>query len=422
MARGLADARAPLRRRPYYGWLIVNTLGVTELISWGIVYYAFSVFLTPMQRELGWSQAEITGAFSLAMLVAGLAAFPAGRVLDRFGARGLMTAGSLAAALLVLAWSRVDGLVEFYLIWAGLGATMAAILYEPAFAAVTTWFQRQRQRALTVLTIYGGLASVVFIPLATALLGRYGWRTALAILAGLLAAITIPLHALVLRRRPQDHGLSVDGLDHAGPAEAQEPVTVEPAISVGAALRGSTLWWLAGAFALSTGASITINVHLLAYLSSQGYAAAIGATAAGLLGAAQIPSRLLIAMLGRRVSQRRLLVVLTLVQAAALLLLLAVPTTAGVLGFAALFGAGSGALTPTRAALLAEVYGAANYGSISGVIALITTLSRALVPLGASLLVAAAHGYAPLLWALVLAALGSAALVVGSRWSVAGGR
>ena len=201
MARGLADARAPLRRRPYYGWLIVNTLGVTELISWGIVYYAFSVFLTPMQRELGWSQAEITGAFSLAMLVAGLAAFPAGRVLDRFGARGLMTAGSLAAALLVLAWSRVDSLAEFYLIWAGLGATMAAILYEPAFAAVTTWFQRQRQRALTVLTIYGGLASVVFIPLATALLGRYGWRTALAILAGLLAAITIPLHALVVASR-----------------------------------------------------------------------------------------------------------------------------------------------------------------------------------------------------------------------------
>src|SRR5439155_960698 len=84
------------------------TLGVTETISWGVLYYAFTVYLAPMEAELGWSRGDMTGAFSLAVLLAGLAAIPVGRWLDRHGPRLLMTVGSVAATLLVLAWSNGD--------------------------------------------------------------------------------------------------------------------------------------------------------------------------------------------------------------------------------------------------------------------------------------------------------------------------
>ncbi len=124
--------------KPYYGWVLVSALSVTETISYGVLYYAFTVFVTPMQEELGWSRAAITGAFSLALLLSGIAAVPAGRWVDRYGARWLMTAGSCAAALLVLAWSVVESLLAFYLLWAGIGLAMAAVLYEPAFAVVAT--------------------------------------------------------------------------------------------------------------------------------------------------------------------------------------------------------------------------------------------------------------------------------------------
>src|SRR5690554_3460170 len=122
--------------KPYYGWYITLTLALTETISWGIVYYSFSVFLAPMEADLGWSRSELTGGFSLSLLVMGAMAFPVGAWVDRHGARLLMTLGSIGASLLVIAWSQVASLPAFYLIWAKLGACAAAILYEPAFAVV----------------------------------------------------------------------------------------------------------------------------------------------------------------------------------------------------------------------------------------------------------------------------------------------
>ncbi|GIV96281.1 MAG: hypothetical protein KatS3mg057_0938 [Herpetosiphonaceae bacterium] len=96
----------------YYGWPIALALSITELTSWGILYYAFAVVLVPLEQELGWSRAETTGAFSLALLLSGIAAVPIGRWIDRYGSRGVMTLGSLAGVLLVYAWSRVERLVD----------------------------------------------------------------------------------------------------------------------------------------------------------------------------------------------------------------------------------------------------------------------------------------------------------------------
>jgi len=190
---------------------LVAALGLTATVSYGILSYGFSVFITPMSIELGWSKTEITGAFSLAQLVAGFAAIPVGRWVDRHGARALMTTGSVLACLLLACWSTVHTLPVFYALMATMGVAMAAVLYEPAFAVVATWFRRDRNRALTLLTFMGGFASVIFVPIASQLAGRFGWRTALLDLAGVLALLTVLPHLIVLRRRPSDLGLEPDG-------------------------------------------------------------------------------------------------------------------------------------------------------------------------------------------------------------------
>src|SRR5437588_12638875 len=95
-----ASSSGALTGRVYYGWVLVATLGITETISWGVLYYAFSVFLQPMQTDLGWSRGATTGAFSLALVVSGLAAIPVGRWLDRHGARLLMSGGSCLGVVL----------------------------------------------------------------------------------------------------------------------------------------------------------------------------------------------------------------------------------------------------------------------------------------------------------------------------------
>jgi MFS family permease len=156
-----------------------------------------------MQPALGWSRTELTGAFSLALATSALAAFPVGRWLDRHSPRPLMTLGSLAGALLVLAWSQVHDLLLFYLVWVGIGLSMACVLYEAAFTVVTKWFRARRRQALTAVTLVGGRDSFVFSPLSNWLIDLQGWRHALITLAVILAAATVPLHALLLRAPPK---------------------------------------------------------------------------------------------------------------------------------------------------------------------------------------------------------------------------
>jgi MFS family permease len=144
----------------------VAILAVTETTSYGVLAYAFGVFLVSMGDVLGWSRTALTGAYALAVIVSGVAAIPVGRWLDGHGARALMTAGSTAATVLVLAWAQVSDLTVFYAIWTGIGLAMAAVLYEPAFVVIATWFpdDTQRRRALLTLTVIAGFASVIYVP------------------------------------------------------------------------------------------------------------------------------------------------------------------------------------------------------------------------------------------------------------------
>ena len=98
---------------------MIATLAVTETTSYGVLAYAFGVFLLPMEQELGWSRTALTGADATATVVSGVAAIPVGHWLDHHGARSLMTAGSAAATVLVLAWAHVSDLAAFYVIWVG---------------------------------------------------------------------------------------------------------------------------------------------------------------------------------------------------------------------------------------------------------------------------------------------------------------
>jgi MFS family permease len=414
---GGAGTPAPpaARSRLYYGWVLVGVLAVTETVSYGVLQYAFPVFLAPMQAELGWSRTAMTGAFSLGSLVSGFAAIPAGRWADRHGARGLMTAGSLLAALLLLAWAATDGLAAFYALWAGLGLAMAAVLYEPAFAVVANWFHRLRGRALTLLTFVAGFASVIFVPLATWLVQAYGWRRALVWLAALLAVTTILPHALLLRRRPEDLGLLPDGGarvdDDADPAFA-----ILSSVAADVAIRGASFRWLTAAFALSSLTTTALAVHLIPLLLERGYAPAFAGAAMGAVGLMALPGRLIFTPLGGRWPRAAVTASIFLLQALGIAALMTGGGRAAVWACVALFGAGFGAITPARAALLAEFYGPREYGRISGVLAMFLALARAAGPVGASVLYALGGGYTPVLGTLLAACLaaGAAVLLAGS--------
>jgi MFS family permease len=398
-----------------HAWTLVVALGLTETTSYGVLYYAFTVFLAPMQVELGWSRSALTGAFSLALLLSGVVGLAVGRWLDHHGPHALMTVGSCLAVALVLAWSQTRSLPGFYLIWAAIGVVMAAVLYEPAFWVVARHFTRQRGRALTVLTFVAGFASVIYVPLAGALVRAQGWRMALVTLAVILAIGTIPAHALMLRERrdlaPQPPRPRSEGEPEA--ALAGEKVASASRV---AALRSLAFWGIAAAFFLVTLSTSALAVHLVPLLQGRGYSQTFATTTVGVYALMALPGRLIFTPLGDRLHRSWVVASIFLVHALGMLALLLAPGMIGIVGYVILSGAGFGAIMPARASLVAEVYGGAQYGQINSVVAFVTLVARALGPVGVSLVYDHAGGYPVALAGLVVTALlAMAALLLADR-------
>lgn len=396
--------------RPYYGWYIALTLAFTETISWGIIYYAFSVFITPMEGELGWSRGELTGGFSLMLLVTGVMAFPVGVWIDKYGSRLLMTVGSIGASLLIYAWSQVTDLTSLYLIWAGLGVCGAAILYEPAFAVIATWFVKRRGTALTIITFAAGFASTIFLPLSDALLNAVGWRDAILILSILLAVTTIPLHALVLRRRPDDLGYLPDGA-----SKQQAKSTPIQGHSLRQALHSRFFWVLTLAFCLSALAGSAIRVHFIPFLTDAGINASTAAFASGSIGIMQVLGRLVFAPLDHRVSGRLMVSGVLGLQALAIGVLLIGPSMLLIGLFIVFFGASNGARTLARPSILAELFGSSHYGRISSIMAIFLTVAGTAAPVGAGLLYDHFGSYTPMLWIILVLAVVSTVVMLLSK-------
>ncbi len=393
---------------PYYGWRMLTGVAIAQLVSWGVLYYGFSALIIPMHDALQWDTVTLTGAYSLMLLSMGLAAFPFGRIIDRYGARWLMSTCSLLAVVLVLAWSQVSAVWQFYAVMIGIGVACAGVLYDPAFALVAVWFRRYRGRALALLTFWGALASVVFIPLTSWLTTQWGWRTALVILAMVLAVITIPIHLLLVRRHPADVGALPDGeATHDESVHTQHADTSVPATT---AVRGRYFMVMTGIFALSTFVGVTLTTHAVPLLVSFDHSLTTASWVAALFGLMSLTGRVVVGPLVDRIPLWRLLRILLGIQLIGLgILLVAGDTLAGAVLYMMCVGVGVGTVTILRAAMLADAYGHAAYATIGGVQNIVFMLFRTIAPLGASLWIGYWHGYRALLellMGLVVVALG----------------
>jgi len=388
----------------YFGWRITWTLAWVEFTLYGILYYTFGVFLSPLERETGWTRAQTSLGFSLALLVAALLAPAVGRFVDRHGARALMTGGALLGAALTFAWSRVTSLPAFYAVWTAMGLAWAAVFYPVAFTVIAVWFRRDRPKAMLLVTLVAGLASTAFIPLATFLLERFGWRSSVALLSGVVALCAVPLW-LFVRHRPADLGLHPDGLHPNRAALEHSSPTLEPDLSLQTVRRQPAFWWLTLAFALNAASTVALAAHLVPLLLERGLSPALSAVAAGAVGLTSLLGRALFTPSAFHFSLNRSSLLVFAVQALALLSLLTLPLSWGLWPFVLLMGASNGAATLSKAGLIAELYGSRNYGAVSGLITLWMGLTAATAPLLVGVLHTALGGYTPVLWGLAACSL-----------------
>jgi predicted MFS family arabinose efflux permease len=356
-------------------WPAVWILGAGQCVYWGILYYAFSVLLVPMRDELGVSNAVVAGAFSVGLGVSALLATTVGRRLDAGRGTWLLHIGALVGAVLLLAWSTVTTTLALYAVWAGLGACMAAVLYETAFALIARAVNEPaaRLKALASVTVMGGLASTVFLPLVGAGVAHFGWRMTLRCLAVVWLLTTWWLHRRAL---PALHSADAMPLPAA-------------TIQSGAAPDRRLIWRVGTPFVVATFAAMALTTLVIPTLVDRGHPIDAAAWVLAALGIMQLPGRV---WLWRRggvaLSAHGLLVMPLALQAVGLLLLGLAPNLPIAFIGVATFGIGAGLHTLSRPWIVPQLFGVAATGRVNGAIARAQGVARAAGPFA----VAGAYG------------------------------
>ncbi len=381
-------------------WSVVWVLSVTQIVSWGSLFYAISVLTGPIEKELGWSRDTIVGAFSLSMICSGLAAYPVGELIDRYGGRFVMGGGSLLAAVMLALLSQTTSLAAFYAIWVGLGFAMGAVLYDPAFTVITASFGAYARKGITVLTLVAGFASTVFWPLTHMLITLFGWRHALLVLALLNLVICLPLHlwflpkgAVHTARARREPGAEAD---HETPALRQ-------------IVMSRIFMLLAIAFSANMLAFSALSIHLIPLLNERGFSLTDAVWLAAIVGPMQVAGRIGEYTIGARFRATQVaMAAFVLLPVALIVLSFAGLHWLPVLVFVTLYGASNGVMTIARGIIPAEIFGRARYGAVNGALAAPVLASRSIGPLIAAVIWSAAGGYDAVIWTLTAIGLVSA--------------
>jgi MFS family permease len=386
---------------PFSFWL-----SLPQLITWGSVFYTFSLLMTPLEAELGMSRAESSLAFSLALLAEGLMAYGVGRWIDAGRERWVMTLGSLWIGVGLVGHSFVTTVAGFYAAWIWLGLGTAATFYTPAFAVVTRRFPQDFRRAIITLTFLGGLASTVFIPLFAWWMDLWGWRQALWALAALQFFICAPLHAWLLQGAPRKV------------LESAAHDAVQPA-SVREHLRRAPFWLLALFMVLSMSVTSALPAHMIALLQESGLSPAWVIAIPAAIGVIQVLGRLVLFVFERywdvHAANRW---IPTLIPAGVLALLIGGLSPIASLVFVVLYGLGNGMNTIVKGTAMAQYVSRQHVGQLNGLLGMPIALARAAAPLTLGLLWSPEHGYTLALWWLLLASLlGTAALWAAQRYA-----
>jgi MFS family permease len=414
---------------------LILWLSVTQLISWGSVFYLFALIMGPIQDTLGLGRAEVSVAFSMSLLMEGLVAYPIGRLIDKGHERLVMTGGSLLLCLGLALHSFVAQAWQFYAVWVLLGTGCAMTLYTPAFAVLTRRFPLDFRRAIITLTFLGGLASTVFIPLMAWLIAHIGWRDTLLVLASFQLLVCAPIHFLGLRGAPKRSAIapvqslansaasasmsasasssvasSTSVVHSAMPAPAREPF--KP-------LLRSKAFLYSAAFNLTTmSVTVALPAHMISLLQESGlpplWVVAIPAT----IGAVQVLGRMLLLLFERHMNIHKSNRWITWLLPLGLLCLIFSNGHPGLaLAFVMFFGLGNGLLTIIKGTIMASYVSQAHVATLNGAIGVPVAIARSSAPLVLGLLWSPEAGYTYGLWLLWGLSIAGALALVGAQRS-----
>ena len=387
--------------------IAVNALGLTQITAWGTSFYCLGVLAKPIAQETGWASSTVFLGFSVALVVMGLISTGVGRLIDRIGARTVMSLGAVIVSAGLFALAQVRDPLAYFAAWVVIGVGMRCSLYDAAFAALVQVVPTRGRQAISYLTLYGAYASTVFWVIGHYLDEAYGWRGTLMIFAAINLAVCLPLNWIGLSWRERARETTDD---KPAPAAADGPVLEGRRRLVGIALFALIMSLNGFVFGV-------ISLQLVPLLEAAGLAGATAVWVASLKGHGQFGGRLVEIFFARNLKAMTVArIAIAVVPAALVLLMLAKGELWLLVAFTLLLGGSQGVITIVRGAVPLALFGAAGYGAVLGVIATPILLVNAFSPAVFALLVDQIGWQASLYTLLGCAVLTWLAIELMSRW------
>lgn len=384
-------------------------LAIAQLVSWGSVYYAFSLFVVPMEQAMAWSRTDTNAALSLGLLVSGFAAYPIGIWIDHGYGRKIMMAGSILSTAMLLLWSQAHALATLFVVWIGLGVSMAATLYDPVFAVVTREYPGSFRTKITLITLVAGFASTVFIPLTQGFVDWFGWRGALIALAAVNITISLPIHASAIKRNGAANAT-------AGDKAQMKTANID---STQRALRTPTFWALAACFTAYYATFAALTFHLVPLMAARKVPARWLLATMAIIGPAQVAARALWFAVGRSVRPALIGLIVTAAFPVSVLVLLYAGTSPYLLMlFGLVYGGANGMMTILRGTIVQDVMWTEGYGAISGLLSAPSNIAKGIAPISAAALWTIQEDYALVEWVILgVSLVSTAAFLVAMRFA-----
>jgi Major Facilitator Superfamily len=350
-----AQAMPSPREFVFGPWRAVSVLGITQILSWGALFYPPVLTVPLIAADHGWSRSFAMAGFSVALFVGGLCSRYIGGTIDRLGGHVVMPVGSLLGAMGLAGLVWVPGAVSYFAAWITLGAAMTASLYDPAFATLGRIFGGAARAPITTLTLAGGFASTVSWPVTQILVDAAGWRGAYLVYAVLLAGLAAPLHAFAL---PRQHHASITSHGGAAGDQAAKPVV---------RAHGFAFLLVAAGFASYAFVPSALSAQLLAIFHSFGLESATVVAIGMLFGPAQVLARICELSFGRQLHPLWIARFAVGLLVAAFVLLAVFRFSAPLAAiFAVLYGMANGLLTIARGTVPLALFGVTGYGRLMG--------------------------------------------------------
>jgi len=385
----------------------ITAMGIAQICSWGTLYYSFPQLAEAMMSEFAWTRSQVYGALTVSLLFSAVAALPVGRAIDRGHGRKVMSLGSLLAGLLFMAGAEIESLWSFYLLFAGIGLLHGATLYDAAFAVIANRFNGpETKKHITTLTLWGGFASTLFIPLIEWGLQQGGWRNVMVA----LGMVNIFISGLIYWRLPmaKTKGDAVDvKVNHVSNQAKPQSTQSKNARWV---LQQPIFWSLLLCFSIFAAAGTTFKFHLYPILMEKGFSAIEVVGIIAVLGPSQVVGRLLLALFSEKVSMKNLGVLTSATLPIVFGAFAFMPANTWLLiPFAIAFGAATGTMTIVKGIAIPELLTKEAYGAINGLMNIPLKIIKAFAPSVAAMLWYLSHDYNGVL--MVLMGLGVAATI-----------